>query len=227
MINTIKLIFLDIAKSHDPHQMQWLKCFVHLDQASDFNEANFGKNRQDYEAGDYWTRKPLSWNEDCKQYPALTFEWMPTNINIVSGSFNFTLMLNVVSQYECMEANNLTRHQVDENIMKVLLSVIDKSKQYKLWLVTINGQLYNIWATKEQIAAWKEAGKINEAKKLCESLLSTYNIENVPLQKSWFGVDKLRSVQAQLSFYDCSPEHDTFEYIQIDSDFPTTICRKC
>lgn len=228
MIDTIKLIFLDIVKSHDPKQRQWLKCFVHLDQASDFNTNNFGKNRQDYEAGDYWTRKPIDWNRDCKQYPALTFEWMPTNIQSVSNrTFNFTVMLNVVSQYECAEANNMTRHEVDVNILRVLLSVIEKSKEYNLYRVVISGVTYEVWATKEQINQWLNDGKIDSSKKICESLLSLYNVQNIPLQKSWFGVDLLRSVQAELSFSECDPQYDSFDYIQIGEGMPTTICRKC
>jgi cysteinyl-tRNA synthetase len=226
--NTIKLIFLDIVKTHSPEQAQWLKMFVHLDQSSDFNAANMNKSRKDYDNGDYWTRKTYSKDTDCKQYPALTFEWMPTNIQSVSNrTFNITVVLNVVSTYECAEVNNMTRHEVDINITTMLLSVIEKSKQYKLWIVTIDEQLYEVWATPEQIAEWLADGKIEDKKKVCESLLTLFNVNQIPMNKSWFGIDALRSVQAELSFSECLPEYNDFEYMQPSDSLPVLICRKC
>lgn len=228
MINTIKYILLDIAKTHTPKQAQWLKCFVQLDKATDFNEANFGKNRQDYQNGDYWTRKPITWNEDCKQYPALTFEWMPTNIrSIQDRSLSFTVMINVVSLYECAEVNNMSRHEVDLNILKVLLSVIEQMKKYNLYIVSISGEPYKMWLTKEQAQAYLDAGKIQSFDKKCTGIFSIVDVGQINLQKTWFGVDKLRSVQAELSFSECDPQYDDFDYIQVDTGLPTTICTKC
>jgi len=225
---TIKLIFLDIAQTHSPDNDQWLKCFVHLDKSEDFNAANMSKTRKDYNNGDYWTRKTYSESTDCKQYPMLTFEWMPQNIQSVQNrTFNFNVMLNVVSTYECAEVNHMTRFQVDNNITKIMLSVIEQSKKYGLWVVEIGNELYNVWATKLQIDKWINDGKLTLVKKVCTSLLSQFNVSNIPLSKTWFGVDKLRSIQAELAFSDCDPSYDNFEYLKPSNDLPHLICKKC
>jgi hypothetical protein len=229
MINTIKLIFLDIAKRHRYDDKYWIQTFTHLDKSTDWNNPNMNKKQSDALNGDYWTRKGVNWNDDSKEYPILAFEWMPAQIeSLFDDRYGFNVTLTIADQFECETCPSyLTRHEVDIYNHKAIFSIVREFFNYnKYRVVKPDESVWFIYATAEQITAMLDAGTITESRKVCgiNNLFDSYTTE---IFKSGFiGVDSIRSMSVTLNFTGCT-ELDEFDYIQDDKIDSFLICKQC
>lgn len=154
MFNTevIYSLLLSIAKRHIAAPYLRLNTFAVIYDYSDFNTKNLGKTKHDADAGHYWTRSGVTFDEDCKDYGILYAQkakgYMKDNkeyCNTIRIGVAFPEMCET-----CPESYRMTKEQAQEHSEMVLRAVIEELKSYQGYKVRADGSTFVTWS-KEKV----------------------------------------------------------------------------
>lgn len=235
--NIIKEIFRNLVITWPNIVCSQINTFFIIDDGSEFETENLKATYNDYLKGEFWSRDWVTAGANpetlCKQYPILGIEQKKVLADeIFAKEFCYEYWVVIADKGSCEECNeecNRTKDEVDNDLYKNAILLLNELKKYKEFTVNKNGLTFILWGTAEEMEKYLLSSYIDGYSETGREIYNHIKTDNLNIESIAIGLtDGARAISFPLTFCDCPNEKEEFNYdIQTFKNIATTKCKTC